>query len=756
MITRCEFNRFRGLILRGAVVVFLCAAVAAVRAETPKAPAAASDARIAELLAKMTLEEKLGQLTQQWGGESKDVNPGIKDTKAEELYGMVRAGQVGSFLGSYGAEFSNRVQHVAMDESRLKIPMIIGNDVIHGYRTIFPIPLAEASSFDPAVAERAARVAAIEAAAGGTHWTFAPMVDICRDPRWGRVVEGAGEDPYLGAAIAAARVRGFQGANLAAPDAIMACVKHFAAYGGPEGGRDYNTVDISPQTLREVYLPPFAAAVKAGAGSLMCSFNEINGVPSSGNSELLTDILRKEWGFKGFVVSDWSSVTEMIAHGFALDPQDAAAKAIAAGVDMDMSSFSYRTFLGKALEKDKVTQDVIDRAVRRVLEAKAVLGLFDDPYVDPAVEKKVILCAEHRATARDVARHSIVLLRNEGNVLPISEKVKSIAVVGPLADNAHDMLGTWAAFGRDEDVVSILAGLKQRAGAIKIEHAKGCGITDADTSGIAAAATVAKGCDLALVVVGESEALSGEGHSRSSLDLPGVQDKLVRAIQGTGVPTVLVLVNGRPLSTPWASEHVPAIVEAWQLGVESGNAVADVLFGDFNPSGRMPVTVPRTVGQVPIYYAHKNTGRPPTDDRFTSKYIDLPPTPLYPFGYGMSYTTFKYGNIKLNATKIAADGTLTVEADVTNTGTRVGDEIVQLYVRDLVGSLTRPVKQLRGFERVNLKPGESKTVKFTLGSEHLGFYNRELKYVVEPGAFKVWVGPNSAEGVEAEFEVAGK
>lgn len=710
--------------------------------------------RVESLLAKMTLEEKLGQLTQVWGGEAKDVNPGITQKNFDDLAGAARVGQVGSFLGACGADYTNRLQRAAVEESRLGIPLIIGNDVIHGFRTIFPIPLAEACSWDPAIVQRAARVAAIEASAAGTHWTFAPMVDVCRDPRWGRIAEGAGEDPFLGAALAAARVRGFQGDDLAAPDTILACAKHFAAYGAAEGGRDYNTVDISRQTLHDVYLPPFAAAVRAGVGSLMTSFNEINGVPSTGNRDLLTRILRDQWGFAGFIVTDWTSTTEMVDHGFADDDADAAIKAIAAGVDMDMCSLSFRTHLGQAAESGRVPLASIDDAVRRVLTAKFRLGLFDRPYVDPKREQELTLCAAHRDAARDVARHAIVLLKNEAALLPLGEKVQSLAVIGPLADSRRDPLGTWAGFGRSEDVVSALAGIRDRAGeSVTVEYAPGCDVDSADTSGIAAAADLARKCDAAILVVGESENMSGEAHCRSSLDLPGVQRQLVQAVHATGTPTIVVLVTGRPLSIPWTAEHVPAILVAWHAGVESGRALADVLFGDFNPSGKLPATFPRGVGQTPIYYAHKNTGRPPTKDRFTSKYIDLPSTPLYPFGYGLSYTTFGYDRLELSAARLTADATLEVRADVTNTGTRGGDEIVQLYVRDLVGSLTRPVKQLRGFQRVRLEPGKTQTVTFALTADHLGFHDADMRYVVEPGKFQLWVGPNSAEGLEAEFEI---
>ncbi len=607
-------------------------------------------------------------------------------------------------------------------------------------------------------------MAAQEARAAGTHWTFAPMVDICRDPRWGRIAEGSGEDPYLGSAMAAARVRGFQGRDLADGDALLACVKHFAAYGAAEGGRDYNTVDISEQTLREVYLPPFKAAVEAGVGSLMSAFNEINGVPATANSMTLRRILREEWGFGGLVVSDWTSITEMVDHGFAADEADAAEKALLAGVDMDMSSFSYRSHLADSVREGRISENLIDVAVRRVLSAKVRLGLFETPYADPRREQAVGLNEQNRQAAREVARSSMVLLKNEANLLPISAEIGSLAVIGPLADNRKDALGTWVFVGMSPnvvktlqgEVVTVLEGIRERVSpATKVRYAPGCTIKGRSTDGLAKAVELVRQSEVAVLVVGESEDMSGEAHSRSSLDLPGVQRELIQAVQATGTPVVVVLMNGRPLSIGWTAEHVPAILEAWQLGTECGHAVADVLFGDFNPRGRLPVTFPRSVGQVPIYYAHKNTGRPPSRKRFTSKYIDLPSTPLFPFGFGLSYTEFEYHNLRLSAESITPDGQIEVSVEVENVGRRAGEEVVQLYIRDLVGSMTRPVRQLKGFRGVGLEPGEKKSVSFTLSARDLGFYNRRMEYVVEPGAFKVWVGPNSVEGLEARFEVVG-
>jgi len=730
------------LIVLGAVLP--CSASA--RGDVPPRFAdTATEQRISKLLEAMTLEEKLGQLTQQWGAEVQDVNPVVTRTKLDELLNLIREGKVGSLLGVHGAEYTNTLQRAAVEESKHGIPLIFGNDVIHGYCTIFPIPLGGAATWDPKLIERESRIAAIEAAACGTHWTFAPMVDICRDPRWGRVAEGAGEDPVLGAAMAAARVRGFQGKDLKAGDSVVACAKHYVAYGAPEGGRDYNTVDISLQTLHSVHLPPFHAAVNAGAATLMSSFNEINGVPGTGNRYTLTTVLRQQWGFTGFVVSDWGSVAEMIVHGYAADNADAAAKALSAGVDMEMSSFTFRDDLPAMIRAGKFSESVVDEALRRVLRVKLAAGLFDDPYTDPAIAEKVLLCAEHRAAARDVARASMVLLRNEGSVLPIAANVKSIAVIGPLADSTHDPLGTWSAKGKAEDVVSVLAGIRERAGEnIKVGHARGCAVDGGDATGFAEAIALVHQSDLTILVIGESENMSGEGYSRASIELPGLQRDLAKVIHATGKPVVAVVLTGRALAIPWLAENVPGILIAWHPGVECGHAVADILFGDFNPCGRLPITFPRATGQIPIYAAHKNTGRPPRDERYTSKYIDVPWTPQYPFGYGLSYTTFAYRDLKVSPASIKQDGVLTATVTVENTGKRAGAEVVQLYVRDLVGSSTRPVQQLAGFEKVTLEPGQSQTVTFNVAARDLGFYNWDLRYVIEPGEFKLWVADQEA------------
>ena len=705
----------------------------------------AAEPKIDSLLARMTLEEKLGQLNQL----SVDNQP-----NAEQL-DLVRKGLVGSFLNLTGAAATRDAQRIAVTESRLRIPLIFGHDVIHGYRTIFPIPLGEAASWDPEAVEAAARVAAREAAAAGVHWTFAPMVDIARDPRWGRIAEGSGEDPYLGSAMAAARVRGFQGADPRSPDAVLATVKHFAAYGGAEGGRDYNTVDLSERTLREVYLPPYRAALDAGAGSVMTSFNEIGGIPSTASPWLMTTVLRREWGFRGFVVSDWTAINELLNHGVAASRGDAGKLALEAGVDMDMVSRIYVDDLPALVRTGRIPVALVNEAVRRVLRAKAALGLFDDPYhgASPERERAVLLAPEHRQLARRVAEEAIVLLKNDGQLLPLGSRVRSVAVIGPLADDKVAALGSWPGRGDPRDAVTPLEGIRARAGSVTVVYAKGCGITDTASAGFADAVTAAKQADVVVLVLGEAGDMSGEAASRANLDLPGIQPRLFEAIYATGTPIVLVLMNGRPLTIPWAAEHVPAIVESWFLGIETGPALAAVLFGDVSPSGKLPVTFPRAVGQIPLYYNHKNTGRPTGPDKYTSKYTDLPVTPLFPFGHGLSYTTFSYSDLRLSSPRITPAGTESVSVTVTNTGSREGVEVVQLYVHDEVASVTRPVRALAGFRRVSLKPGEARTVEFQLTPKELGLYNQNMKFVVEPGRFRVFVGGSSVGGLEAEFEV---
>jgi beta-glucosidase len=732
------------------IFLFIFAFLASAIAVPATPPQADIEKKINALLARMTLEEKLGQLQQLDGEANGNYRP--------EHIELVRKGLLGSTLNVRGVQKVNELQRIAVEGSRLKIPLIFGFDVIHGYRTIFPVPLGEASSWDAAAVERAASIAAAESRAAGVHWTFAPMVDIARDPRWGRIVEGSGEDPYLGSVMARARVRGFQGRDYSAPDRIVACAKHWVGYGAAEAGRDYNTTDISEWTLREIYFPPFKAAVDAGVGTFMSAFNDLNGVPTSANPFTLTRVLRGEWKFDGFVVSDYTSVEELIKHGLAANEMEAARAALNAGVDMEMVSRLYNKHGSQLAKTGKLSQATIDEAVRRILRIKFRLGLFDKPYADEARERATILSRENRAAAREIAARSMVLLKNERDILPLSKGVKSIAVVGPLADSQKDMIGSWNGDGKAEDAVTLLAGIKAKAGSgTKITYVKGCDVEGNATHSINEAARAASDADVTIVAVGESAEMSGEASSRSSLDVPGRQLDLVKALQATGKPVVVVLMNGRPLTINWIAENTPAILETWFAGTEAGNAIADVLFGDVNPGGKLPVTFPRAVGQVPIYYNHKNTGRPPDpNNKYTSKYLDVPVTPLYAFGYGLSYTEFKLSNLQLSAQSIRADDQLTASVEVENTGKRAGDEVVQLYIRDMAASRTRPLKELKGFERITLKPGEKQRVQFTLAPEQLGFYNTDMRFVVEPGAFKVIVGRNSVDGLEASFEVVGK
>jgi beta-glucosidase len=707
------------------------------------------DRKVEVLLGRMTLEEKIGQMVQRsW-----------QDTP--ELRRLIAEGRVGSLLNARGAEATNALQKIAVEKSRLGIPLIVGNDVIHGYKTILPIPLAQAASFDPELVEEAQAMSAREARAAGTHWTFAPMVDIARDPRWGRIAEGSGEDPYLGSALAAAKVRGFQGGSLASPESVVACPKHYVGYGAAEGGRDYNTTDMSLHTLYEVYLPPFEAAIKAGAGTIMSAFNDLNGVPASADPLTLERVLRQEWGFRGFVVSDWNSIGELIPHGIAADLGEASVAALSAGVDMDMEGNAYASRLKALVEAGRVSEKAVDESARRILRIKFLLGLFDRPYVDTSLEAKVTLNAEDRAIARKLAQESVVLLKNEGGLLPLEKTIGTLAVIGPLADDRFAPLGTWACEGKADTVVSVLAGIKAAASpGTRLLYEPGCEALgeakdEARTrASIERAVSAAQGADAVVAVVGEPAGWSGEAASRATLDLPGHQERLLRALKETGKPMVVVILSGRPLALPWVSENATAVLQAWHLGVESGNAIADLLFGDAVPTGKLPVTVPRLVGQVPIYYDHLNTGRPENPkDKFTSKYIDAPSAPLYPFGFGLSTTTFAYSNLKVDRAAIGPAGRLTVSVDVKNTGQRAGVETVQIYIHDLVASMSRPVRELKGFRRVALEPGQVETVSFILGPGHLGFYDRNLEYVVEPGRFQVWAGPNSAEGPTATFEV---
>jgi beta-glucosidase len=708
------------------------------------------DARVDSVLSVMTLEEKIGQLTL-FTSDNDVTGPTIRENYREDI----KAGRVGAIFNAFGAAYTRKLQEIAVNETRLHIPLLFGYDVVHGHRTIFPIPLGEAASWDLGLMEQSAQIAAAEASAEGLHWTFAPMCDIARDPRWGRMAEGAGEDTYLGAKIAEARVKGFQGKGLGDLNAVMACVKHFAAYGAAQAGRDYHTTDMSDRVLRETYLPPYKAAIDAGAATVMTSFNEIDGIPATGNHYLMTDILRKEWNFTGFVVTDYTSIMEMIPHGIAEDTAAASALALEAGVDMDMQAGFYSDALARLVKEGKLKEHLIDEAVRRILRKKFELGLFEDPYrySNEAREKATIMKPEFIAAARNNARHSIVLLKNENNLLPLGKSMRKLAVIGPLADARREMIGSWSAAGDWRRAVTVLEGIKAAVDpSTQVVYARGCPITGDTTRYFEQAIQAARQADVVVLAVGEAAFMTGEAASRASLSLPGVQQQLVEAIQKTGKPLVLVLMNGRPLAINWADAHVPAILETWFLGTESGNAIADVLFGDYNPAGKLPVTFPRSVGQVPIFYSMKNTGRPmDANNKYTSKYLDESNDPLYPFGYGLSYTNFSYGDIILSAREIAFADELKATCKVSNTGKRAGEEVVQLYIQDLVGSVTRPVKELKGFQKITLEPGESKDVTFTIHNSDLSFYRRDMTVGSEPGRFKLFIGGNSRDGRQADF-----
>jgi beta-glucosidase len=742
-------------IAHGAVVALLLVSCTSA-SEQRAASAAPSNAthppasRIDGLIAQMTLEEKAGQLTQ-WGAQLTPTGPIVRQGGEDDI----RQGRVGSLLGAFGVDGTSRLQKIAIEESRLKVPLLFAYDVIHGFRTVFPVPLAEASSFDPALAERCARAAAVEAAAHGLHWTYAPMVDIGRDPRWGRVVEGAGEDPYLGAALAVARVRGFRG-HPGAPDSLLATAKHFVAYGGAEGGRDYNTVDISERTLHEVFLPPFRAAVEAGVDSIMPAFNEIAGVPMHAHRGLIRSTLREEWGFGGMLVSDYTGVMELKLHGIAATDAEAVARALDATVDIDMISGLYLEQLPQLVRSGKVPLAEVDAAVRRVLEAKQQLGLFDDPYRKTSIdgEKANQLAPDVRDLAREAGRESIVLLKNDRNLLPLSKQTRRLAVIGELAVDKPATLGTWHGAGRFEDTVTVLEGIQAALPKAKVVYARGASPQNAATTGFDEAERAARAADAVLLVLGEGADMSGEARSRASIGLPGAQQALFDRLRKLGKPLAVVLVNGRALAIPEVAEHAAAILEVWQLGHEMGNAVADVVFGDVNPSGKLPVTFPRSIGQVPLYYDHKQTGRPAREqEHYTSKYIDVPWTPQFPFGHGLSYTTFSYERPQLGATTLEPTRALTVTARVTNTGERAGTEVVQLYLRDDAATFTRPVRALRGFRRVALAPGQAEDVRFTLDADDFALLDEKLERVVEAGAFTVFVGGSSDTTNEATFEV---
>ncbi|PAL19895.1 beta-glucosidase BglX [Sphingopyxis sp. GW247-27LB] len=720
-------------------------------------PDPAMDKFIAELMAKMTLEEKIGQLsllTSDWDSTGPTMRQGYQED--------IRKGRIGSIFNAFTAKYTRDLQRVAVEETRLKIPLLFGYDVIHGHRTIFPISLGEAASWDLKAIEKAARISATEASAEGIHWTFAPMVDVARDPRWGRISEGAGEDVYLGSRIAEARVRGFQGNDLKAVDTVLATAKHFAAYGAAQAGRDYGTVDISERTLRDVYLPSFEAAADAGAATFMTSFNDVDGIPASGNHHLLTDVLRDKWGFKGFVVTDYTSINEMVAHGYSKDLQQAGEQAINAGVDMDLQGAVFMEHLAKSVAEGKVDVARIDAAVKAILEMKYRLGLFEDPYrySDEAREKATVYRPDFLEAARDVARKSMVLLKNANNALPLAASAKSIAVIGPLGDSKADMIGSWSAAGdRKTRPVTLLEGMQARAPkGQSVAYARGASYAFEDagkTDGFAEAIALAQKSDVIVAAMGERWDMTGEAASRTSLDLPGNQQALLQELRKTGKPIILVLMSGRPNSIEWADANVDAILEAWYPGTMGGHAIADVLYGDYNPSGKLPATFPRNVGQVPLYYDMKNTGRPidpaKPDAKYVSRYLNTPNTPLYPFGYGLSYTSFTYSPVTLSKASIKPGEPLTASVTVTNSGARDGEEVVQLYVRDLVGSVTRPVRELKGFRKIPLKKGESKTVSFTLTDADLAFTRADMSWGAEPGDFKLWIGPSSAEGSEADF-----
>jgi beta-glucosidase len=737
----------------------------------------ALDAKVEALLRKMTLEEKVGQLVQYSAGQP--TGPGTGRTDYND---MIAKGEIGALFNIVTAKETNAFQHIAVEKSRLKIPILFGLDVIHGYRTEFPVPLGLASTWNPALVEQAARIAAQEASASGIRWTFSPMVDIARDARWGRMTEGAGEDPYLGSEMAVAYVRGYQGSRLDAPDSIAACAKHYVGYGAAEGGRDYNTTEISEHTLRQFYLPPFHAAVKAGAASLMSAFNPLNGVPSSANPFTLRQVLRQEWGFRGIVDSDWTSVGELIAHGIANDGATAARKAFLAGVDMDMVSSLYHDHLAGLVKSGKVPQATLDEAVRRVLRVKFALGLFENPYVDEAREAAAMLRPESIVLALKAAEQSLVLLKNSSStngspLLPLSSDVHNIALIGPLADDSANMLGSWAGQGKGDDVISFHAALAKHAGEDHLFHVKGAGITGASDDDLNAAVAAAQKADVAILALGEDAgSMTGEASSKTNLGLPGRQQELLEKVVATGKPVVLILFSGRPLTLPWAFEHVPAVLAAWFPGIQAGPALVRTLYGESNPTGRLVVSWPRSVGQEPLYYNALNTGRPAGkadltkppdggDDKYVSRYIDEQNSPQFPFGYGLSYTTFRYGATQVSSKELKASvlqagldknasrGGLTASAEVTNTGTRAGEEVVQLYVGLRGTSVAQPVRALKGFQRVALAPGETRKVTFDLGPDAFSLWNDQNRLAVEPAKATVWIAPDAAHGTEAGLDI---
>ncbi len=738
----------------------------AFNSEVLKSETLSTDQKVSMLLDQMTLEEKIGQMNQ-YNGFWDFTGPEPKGGEAAQKMDNLKKGWVGSMLNVTGVKDVRAVQKIAVEESRLGIPLIIGFDVIHGYKTISPIPIAEAASWDLEAIKNSAQVAALEASAAGINWTFAPMVDISRDARWGRVMEGAGEDPYLGSKIAIARVEGFQGTDLSSPSTIAACAKHFAAYGFAEAGRDYNTADVGTSTLNNIILPPFKAAKDAGVKTFMNSFNDLNGIPATGDTYLQRTVLKEKWNFDGFVVSDWGSIAEMIAHGYAKDGNHAAELAVNAGSDMDMESHLYVNELASLVKQGKVDEALIHDAAGRILKVKFELGLFDDPYkyCDEAREASVIGSQSNLDEVLDVAKKSIVLLKNQSNLLPLSKKGKKIAVIGALASDKTSPLGNWRLAAENNSAVSLLEGLKAYS-KNTITYAKGADvvtgktefvseltINTTDTSGFNEAILTAKNADVVIMALGEHGLQSGEGRSRANIGLPGVQQQLLEAVYAVNKNIILVLSNGRPLTITWAAQHIPTILEGWHLGTQSGNALAQVIYGDYNPSGKLPMTFPRSVGQVPLYYNFKNTGRPTipgSDLVFWTHYTDEENTPLYPFGFGLSYTTFSYENLTVLNT-YTKNKEVTVTVKVTNTGKTKGKETAQLYLRDMYASVTRPVRELKGFKQFMLQPGESKKITFTLTDKELGFFNNQEQWVIEKGAFEVFVGGDSATKNKAEF-----
>ncbi|MCX3266121.1 beta-glucosidase BglX [Pedobacter agri] len=742
-----------------------------------KKPISAEEAKmntfITNLMAKMTVDEKIGQLNLPSSG---DITTG--QANSSDIGKKIKNGQVGGLFNIKGVDKIKAVQKVAVEESRLKIPLLFGMDVIHGYNTVFPIPLGMSATWDMTAVQKSARVAAIEASASGINWTFSPMVDISRDPRWGRISEGSGEDPYLGSQIAAAMVKGYQG-KLQANNEILACVKHYALYGAAEAGRDYNTTDMSKVRMYNEYFPPYKAAVDAGAASIMASFNEVDGIPATGSKWLMTEVLRNQWGFKGFVVTDYTGIPEMIAHGMG-DLQTVSALAMNAGIDMDMVGEGFLGTLKKSLAEKKVSINEINRACRLVLQAKYKLGLFTDPYkfCDPARAEKEVFNAENRQIAREISAESFVLLKNKNNVLPL-KKSGTIGLIGPLADNTANMYGTWSVAALFDKSVTVLQGLKNALGNdAKILTARGSNFladsvaehryvnvhnptykrdTRSEEEMIKEALKVADKSDVIIATMGEGSEFTGEASSVTDIQIPETQKNLLKALAKTGKPVVLVLFTGRPLALKWEEENIPAILNVWFPGSEAGNSIADVLFGKVNPSGKLSATFPQNVGQVPLYYAHKNTGRPLAEgkwfEKFRSNYLDVSNDPLYPFGFGLSYTTFNYSDVKLSANTLTKGKSITASVTLSNTGKYDGKEVVQLYIRDLVGSITRPVKELKGFQKVSLKAGESKTISFNISENDLKFYNSDLKFVAEPGDFQVFIGTNSRDAKAASFSL---